>query len=311
MAAVTSRWENFKEGVLYRGREGHYAFILHRVSGLAILLFLVIHIVDTSWVAYAPEAYMHAINLYGTLPFLVSEYFLFAAIIYHSINGLNIVIKDTFPNWWNKYLQANSFWKVIGLSALAWLPAAYYVTGNIWTYHLCPLTTGASCGSTTPAPFESLSLTYFIVPAFFIAIAAVLAYGGTFSETLTKKAPRYVSRPGRNLETWSWLFMRWSGALLFVLVWIHVTANALLTGAHHITLEYVDARWSQALTWGSTFMILAFALLHGINGLRAIVNDYLHNPLANQAVNVLILVVWVVVTALGAYAMFSGVQNTA
>jgi len=31
----------------YRGREGHFSFILHRLTGLGTLLFLIVHILDT------------------------------------------------------------------------------------------------------------------------------------------------------------------------------------------------------------------------------------------------------------------------
>ncbi|MBL8093415.1 MAG: hypothetical protein JNL73_04545 [Anaerolineales bacterium] len=308
MAAVTSRWDSFKEGVLYRGREGHYAFILHRVSGLAILLFLAIHIVDTSWVAYWPQEYQHAIELYGSIPFLVSEYFLFAAIVYHAVNGLNVIVKDTFPAWWDRHMQANSVRKVLALSFLFWLPAAYFVSLNLYNHHICPALGGQCGGVEPPVAFPGLSITYLLVPAAFIVTAAVLAWGATFKESVTSKAPRYVRRPGRTFETWSWLFMRISGALLFVLVWIHVLANALLTGAHHITLEYVAQRWADGLAWGSTFGILAVALLHGVNGLRAVLSDYVHGDGANRVINIVLMVAWVVITALGAYAMFAGVK---
>ena len=310
MAAISPRFSGFVEGVLYRGREGHWAFIFHRVSGLAILLFLSIHVVDTSWVAYWPAGYEHAIGLSGSLPFLISEYFLFAAIVYHAINGLNIIIKDTFPNWWDKHLQANSFWKVIGLSVLCWLPAAYFVTLNIYAYYLCPALGGAGCGGAEPpVPFDGLGVAYLIVPAVSLLLVAVLAYGGTFSQAAVSKAPRYVSVPGRNLETWLWLFMRWSGGILVLLVWIHVLTNALLTGAHHIDLEYVAARWAQPLSFGSTFGILMLAVLHGFSGLRAVLTDYIRGPAANRLVTVVTAVAWLVLTALGAYAMLAGVRS--
>ncbi|MBL8057961.1 MAG: hypothetical protein JNK29_14750 [Anaerolineales bacterium] len=309
MAATASRFSGFVEGVLYRGREGHWAFIFHRVSGLAILLFLSIHVVDTSWVAYWPAGYEEAIGLYGSLPFLISEYFLFAAIVYHAINGLSIIIKDTFPSWWDKHLQANSFWKVIALSALCWLPAAYFVTVNIYNYHLCPAMGGTCGGAEPPVPFEGLSLAYLIVPVVSILLVAVLAYGGTFSPSTVAKAPRYVSVPGRNLETWLWLFMRWSGGILILLVWIHVLTNALLTGAHHIDLGYVAARWTQPLSFGSTFGILMLAVLHGFSGLRAVLTDYITGAAANRVVTVVTVLAWLALTGLGAYAMLAGVQS--
>lgn len=304
MSATSSRLAGFIEGVRYNGKEGHWAFIFHRASGLAILLFVAIHVTDTSWVAYAPAAYAEAINLYGSLPFLIAEYFLLAAIVYHAINGLNIIIKDSFPSWWNKHVQANSFWKVITLSVLCWLPAAYFISMNIYNYYLCTTCADAA----PPVAFEGLSITYLIVPVVSIILVAVLAYGGTFNQNVTAKAPRYVKVPGKNVETWSWLFMRWSGAILLLLIWIHVLANALLTGAHHIDLNYVAARWAQPLNWGATFTVLALAVLHGFNGLRAVLADYIHGATANRVITVGIIVLWLVLTALGGYALLAGVR---
>lgn len=304
MAAISSPVSKFVEGVMYQGREGHWAYIFHRVSGLAILLFLAIHIVDTSWVAYAPDLYLHAIELYASLPFLLAEYFLFAAIVYHAVNGLNIIIKDTFPAWWNKHLQRNSFWKVIALSVLLWLPAAFFITRNIILYHLTPGYQGQ--GPIVAQP--GLGLVYLIVPAAVIVVLAVLAYGGTFNQNVLSRAPRYVSAPGKNFETWSWLFMRWSGGLLILVVFMHVLANALLTGAHYINLEYVAARWAQPLEWTSTFILLMLSFAHGVSGLRTVVNDYVKSPQANRIASVVLFLLWLVVTSLGAYAMFAGVQ---
>ena len=46
--------------VTYRGREGHYMFLLHRFTGLGTLMFLAIHIVDTAFVYFAPHLYPEA-----------------------------------------------------------------------------------------------------------------------------------------------------------------------------------------------------------------------------------------------------------
>jgi succinate dehydrogenase / fumarate reductase membrane anchor subunit len=255
-------------------------------------------------VAYWPEEYLKAIEQYGSLVFLIAEYFLFAAIVYHAVNGVNIILKDTFPVWWNKHLQRVSFWKIIALSVLLWLPAAFFVTRNIVLYHLTP--GYQSQGPVVAQP--GLDIVYLIVPASVIVLLAVLAYGGTFNQNVLSKAPRYVAVPGKNFETWSWLFMRWSGGLLILVVWTHVLANALLTGAHYIDLEYVAARWAQPLEWTSTFLLLMLSFAHGVNGLRAVLGDYLKSDAANRVVGVVLLIVWLVVTGLGAYAMFAGVQ---
>ena len=82
---------SFVEGLLYRGREGHLSYIGHRLAGLGTLLFLAIHIVDTSSVYFGallgiPELYSHAIDIYRSPLFMVGEIVLVAAVIYHGIN---------------------------------------------------------------------------------------------------------------------------------------------------------------------------------------------------------------------------------
>ena len=48
----------------------------------------------------------------------------------------------------------------------------------------------------------------------------------------------------RTLESWAWLFMRYSGILLIPLVWIHVAIQDVLVGVHAIDLDYVAMRWA-------------------------------------------------------------------
>ena len=52
MTAIGSSVSSFVEGLFYRGREGHLSFIGHRLAGLGTLLFLTIHILDTSTVYF-------------------------------------------------------------------------------------------------------------------------------------------------------------------------------------------------------------------------------------------------------------------
>src|SRR3954451_19040921 len=44
-------------GTLYRGREGMWSWLLHRITGVAIYFFLLVHILDTALVRVSPEAY--------------------------------------------------------------------------------------------------------------------------------------------------------------------------------------------------------------------------------------------------------------
>ena len=44
-------------GTLYRGREGMWSWVAHRVTGVAIFFFLLVHVLDTALVRVSPEAY--------------------------------------------------------------------------------------------------------------------------------------------------------------------------------------------------------------------------------------------------------------
>lgn len=81
-------------GTLYRGREGMWSWVLHRITGVAIYFFLLVHILDTSIVRISPEAYNAVINSYKQPIMGVGEFFLVVAIGYHALNGLRIILID-------------------------------------------------------------------------------------------------------------------------------------------------------------------------------------------------------------------------
>ena len=84
-------------GPLYKGQEGQYSWLLHRVTGAAIILFLFAHVVDTAVVGWGPEAYNRVASVYHN-PFVrLLELGLVAAVLYHSFNGVRIMLIDFFP----------------------------------------------------------------------------------------------------------------------------------------------------------------------------------------------------------------------
>src|SRR5258707_3205227 len=78
----------------YRGREGYWAWLLHRVSGVAIILFLFLHVLDTCRVGFGPNAYETFVSVYRVPFFRVLEVALSGAVLYHGINGLLIIVID-------------------------------------------------------------------------------------------------------------------------------------------------------------------------------------------------------------------------
>lgn len=84
-------------GTLYRGREGMWSWVLHRITGVSIYFFLLVHILDTALVRVSPEAYNAVIGAYQTPLMGVAEVALVAVIVFHAFNGLRIILVD----FWN------------------------------------------------------------------------------------------------------------------------------------------------------------------------------------------------------------------
>lgn len=84
--------------ISYRGAEGHWAWLLHRLSGLGIALFLSMHIISIFSVGLGPEAYgfLHE-TLYSSAPAKVLEVLLIFGVLFHAANGMRIIIIDFFP----------------------------------------------------------------------------------------------------------------------------------------------------------------------------------------------------------------------
>jgi succinate dehydrogenase / fumarate reductase cytochrome b subunit len=100
-------------GTLYRGREGMWSWVLHRITGVAIFFFLLVHVLDTSLVRISPEAYNSVINEYKTPILGLGELALVAAIGFHALNGLRIILID-FWSLGTRH-QRLMFWIVIAL----------------------------------------------------------------------------------------------------------------------------------------------------------------------------------------------------
>jgi succinate dehydrogenase / fumarate reductase cytochrome b subunit len=81
----------------YRGHPGQYSWILHRITGVAIILFLFMHVVDTALIGWGPEAYERVLRAYQNPLIHLLELGLVIAVLYHSINGFKITLIDFFP----------------------------------------------------------------------------------------------------------------------------------------------------------------------------------------------------------------------
>lgn len=102
------------------------SFLLHRLTGLSTLLFLTVHILDTSTVYFFPSLYAEAIALYRSTPFLILEIILVFSVIYHGLNGARIAIFDLFlvNKWQTTSARRSALWTLV-IAVILWLPAAF------------------------------------------------------------------------------------------------------------------------------------------------------------------------------------------
>jgi len=108
---------------MYRGGSGQAAWLLHRLTGLGVLLFLLIHILDTGLVLFGAEIYNKVVKIYTHPLFRVGEVGLAAAVLYHALNGIRITILDFWPELSGK--QRQLFYGAVALFVLLFVPSAY------------------------------------------------------------------------------------------------------------------------------------------------------------------------------------------
>jgi len=107
-------------------------------------------------------------------------------------------------------------------------------------------------------------------------------------------------RPVGGFELWSWLFMRISGLVLVLLAVGHVLIMTVLEeGIDRVDSRFVAERWSTPFWRVWDWMLLSLALVHGINGLRVIVQDYVKWPQWRFAVNMIFYVLGFALFVLG------------
>lgn len=114
---------------IYRGKEGQWAWVLHRVSGLGVLVFLIIHIVDIYLVGWGPELFDELLFLYRHPLFRFGEFLVFAGVLYHALNGMRIIAIDFWTV--DSRIHRKLFWAamisyVILLIPIAWIMAWHY-----------------------------------------------------------------------------------------------------------------------------------------------------------------------------------------
>ncbi|HEX6399071.1 MAG TPA: succinate dehydrogenase hydrophobic membrane anchor subunit, partial [Actinomycetota bacterium] len=113
-------------------------------------------------------------------------------------------------------------------------------------------------------------------------------------------------RPVGGFELWAWLFMRISGLVLLVLAVGHVLIMHVVDeGVGRVDFGFVALRWQSPFwrTWDWAMLVLA--LVHGINGLRTILLDYVRPAGIRLAANATFMVIGFLLFVLGTVIVFT------
>lgn len=116
---------------------------------------------------------------------------------------------------------------------------------------------------------------------------------------ITRRKVKVQSSFERN----AFLFMRVSGILLLVLAVGHMMLQHVLNSSTNLTIQYVAERWN---SWGwkvYDMLLLFFAYLHGMNGFRNVLGDYIHGDGSMKAVNIILGVFAVITIIVAGFAI--------
>jgi succinate dehydrogenase / fumarate reductase cytochrome b subunit len=323
---LTSLVLTVTEVLRYRGAIGQWSWVLHRVSGLGVVFFLTLHVVDTSWAVFYPDLYVHAIAAYQSPLFTIGEFGLVAAVVYHALNGIRIAVIDYRPRWW-KYQQRAAL-IVFGLTALILIPTFILMFGHVLNFY--------GSGEPTLGLIEVITAQAPFAAGFAVAIIAAVLFSLIFGLIAGNRKDVGVGKgQGSRLERFWWSFMRISGVLIVPLVFGHLAMIHLIQGVFDITaadftvvgttltnqsgtaVEFVANRWNMLVAGIAVWRLydvalLTLAVIHGFNGLRYVLTDYtMSSPVLRRASVYLCVIAAVILLVLGAGALLGTIDQAA
>lgn len=311
------------ETLRYRGKLGQWSWALHRLAGLGVLFFFILHVIDTSWSVFYPELYAKAIAVYQSPLFTLGEFALVAAVVYHGINGFRIVIMDYRPNLW-KY-QDRAVVYVWIATAIILIPTFILMFMHVVNHYNEPgvvfdLQLGELISSQLP---------------FIVGIVAVLI-GGAIVSGVWAAVDKPTAKKGMKrsrLDTFMWTYMRISGVIIIPLAFGHLAMVHVIQGVFDISKAGVIPVGTQAINqsghaaefvlhrWNTMFagvmiwrvydvLLLALVAIHAFYGLHYVINDYIPNKIIRRGAHLAALVGCVILITVGGAAVISTAPDT-
>jgi len=324
------------ETLRYRGAIGQWSWVLHRLTGLGVVLFLTLHVIDTSWAVFYPGLYEEAIASYQSPLFTLGEFGLVFAVVYHAYNGLRIVIFDFKPQWWRYQAQA-AYW-VLGLTVLTLIPTFILMFGHVLDhYDHDPFVLSLDKVLIAQLPFGVGIVAAAVGAVLFSGIAGAITGDGSSSGK---------RQPGSRAERFWWSYMRISGLLIVPLVFGHLAMMHVLQGVFDLTAattvvgtggaeaagafalgdgfnqtmtatEFVGERWNHLVGGVAIWKLYDAGLLllvtvHGFNGLRYVLTDYtMESPLLRRASIYFCIIGALVLMIVGVAALLGTIDSEA
>ncbi len=124
----------------------------------------------------------------------------------------------------------------------------------------------------------------------------------TVEEIYRKHRPKAFAaeRQPSSFEVWSWFFMRISGVILLFLVLIHLFIMHIQdAGVERVNYDFVARRWTNVGWKTFDWLMLFLALLHGANGLRIVIDDYVRRPALRTSVKASLYTVTAILMVMG------------
>ena len=118
---------------------------------------------------------------------------------------------------------------------------------------------------------------------------------------------RLFAQPRRsgNLERMAWLFTRISAIVLLVMAVFHLLYMHLALGMDAISFQLIAWRWQFPVWRLFDLCLLVFGWLHGANGMRIVIDDYVHSPVGRTVARTLLSAVTATVIVLGAFVVLT------
>jgi len=122
---------------------------------------------------------------------------------------------------------------------------------------------------------------------------------------LSSPLPRTRKRLTPALRWW-WIFQRVSGVVLVALIFTHLFYNLILgDGVSQIDFGFVAGKWAAPLWQWWDFTMLVLAMLHGMNGMGYLINDYARSKRGRSILHALLGAATAVIIVLGTLVIFT------